>query len=78
MIYNNELQSIATDINKEIASKSIMRVGKTILHPSGRKVKIIDGYFLDPIYGRVSNFWTWREVFENGKLGKKESGYGWC
>lgn len=54
-----------------------MRVGKTLKHPDGRKVKITGGFFLDPTYGRVSNFWHWREVKTNGKLGKEECGYGW-
>lgn len=54
-----------------------MRVGATIKHPDGRLVKIKSGYFLDPVYGRVSNFWTWNEVKPDGSLGKHESGYGW-
>lgn len=54
-----------------------MKVGKKIKHPDGRTVKVIEGRFLDPIYGRVSNFWTWREVKKGGRLGKKECGYGW-
>jgi hypothetical protein len=72
------LHQIAQDINREIASKSQMKIGKIMTHPSGRKVKIIDGTFLDSTYGRVSNWWTWREVKKNGKLGKEESGYGWA
>lgn len=54
-----------------------MEVGKTIQHPDGRMVKVTSGYFLDPVYGRVSNFWRWKEVLPNGKLGKEECGYGW-
>lgn len=56
-------------------SKSSMEVGKIIPHPDGRMVKIMSGQY----WGQhgVSNFWTWREVKKNGKLGKEEHGYGW-
>lgn len=37
-------------------------VGDFLIHPSGRKVQIIRGYYLDPIYRRLSNHWTWKEV----------------
>lgn len=76
-IFNFMLDRIAREINLELASKSSMEVGKTIRHPDGRMVKIINGCFLDSVYGRVSNFWTWRPVLKNNKLGKEESGYGW-
>ncbi len=55
--------------------KSSMEVGKTLQHPDGRKVLVIDGRFWGE-HG-VSNFWYWREVREDGSLGPKESGYGW-
>lgn len=54
---------------------SHMGIGKIVKHPDGRKVKIVDGQFWGE-HG-LSNFWTWREVKKNGKLGKEESGYGW-
>lgn len=54
-----------------------MEVGKIIKHPDGYKVKVISGQYLDPIYGRLSNFWYWRRVKKNGKLGRMEHGYGW-
>lgn len=77
-MYNNPiLQFLANNINNDLAAKSLMKIGATIKHPDGRKVKIISGYFLDPTYGRVSNWWSWREVKKNGKLGKIENGYGW-
>lgn len=71
------LQSIARSINSELASRSSMKIGAIIRHPDGRRVKVIDGYYLDPTYGRVSNWWSWREVLKRGGLGKIESGYGW-
>lgn len=49
------LAEVARSINKELASKSSMKVGKTLKHPDGRKVKITSGCYLDPTYGRVSN-----------------------
>ncbi len=71
------LYALAREINNELARESSMRVGATVKHPDGRKVKIIEGCFLDPVYGRVSNFWYWCEVKADGTLGKKECGYGW-
>ena len=64
-------------MNEELAAESSMGVGKTLKHPDGRTVKIKDGYYLDPVYGRVSNFWSWNEVRPDGTLGKDECGYGW-
>ena len=64
-------------MNKRRSKKSSMEIGKEIKHPDGRTVKIKSGCFLDPIYGRVSNFWYWNEVLEDGSLGKEENGYGW-
>ena len=73
----NPLAKIASDLNNDLASRSSMAIGKTMKHPDGRTVKIKSGYFLDPVYGRVSNWWEWNEVLPDGKLGTKESGYGW-
>ena len=43
-------------------------------------VYITSGCYLDPTYGRVSNFWGWRKVIVNKSckidLGPQESGYG--
>ncbi len=71
------LASIVRQMNRELEAESSMAIGKVVRHPDGRKVKIESGYFLDPIYHRVSNHWTWREVRPDGTLGPKESGYGW-
>ena len=71
------LYDLARSINQGLATQSSMKVGKVIAHPDGYKVKVTKGRFLDPVYGRVSNFWTWRRVLKDGKLGKPESGYGW-
>lgn len=71
------LYDLARGINQGLAAQSSMRIGKVITHPDGYKVKVVEGCFLDPVYGRVSNYWTWRRVLKGGKLGKPESGYGW-
>lgn len=71
------LSEKARSINKIIAGESKMEIGAEIMHPNGYIVKIKSGCFLDPIYGRVSNFWRWNRINEDGSLGKEESGYGW-
>lgn len=76
---NKELANIARGINEGVRSHycPTMEVGKTVKHPDGRTVKIVSGCYLDPVYGRVSNWWTWRPVADDGTLGAEESGYGW-
>ena len=39
-------------------------------------VYITSGYYLDPIYQRLSNFWTWHKINDDGTLGEIEKGYG--
>jgi len=71
------LFSIVRKLTEELFPHSL-EVGKITTHPgTGKKVIIVSGCFLDPVYGRVSNWWTWREVLEDGSYGKEESGYGW-
>jgi len=42
-----------------------------------QKVKIVSGQYLDSKYGRLSNYWYWVDVNENGSESKVErSGYG--
>ena len=72
------LRRIARGINEELASGCKLVVGKIVKHPTHGRVKILSGCFLDPIYGRVSNFWEWKKVDRNGKpYGRTLSGYGW-
>lgn len=71
------LSQLASTMNQELAAQSSMAIGKRLKHPDGRTVEIVSGQFLDPTYSRVSNFWRWREVLEDGSLGPEESGYGW-
>lgn len=71
------MADVARRMNQDLASKSSMKIGRVIRHPDGRKVKVVSGEFLDKTYGRVSNWWTWKEVLADGKFGPNESGYGW-
>jgi hypothetical protein len=38
-------------------------------------VLITDGYYTDPVYGRVSNFWDFTYITKKGFLGKKGADY---
>lgn len=59
-----------------MAGKAPFAIGDVVLHPSGRRVKIVSGQYMGD-YNRVSNFWRYREVLSDGTLGKEENGYGW-
>jgi hypothetical protein len=75
---SDPLARIAREMNAKLASQSSMQIGATIPDRAGtRMVKVASGYYLDPIYHRVSNWWTWNEVLPDGSLGPEESGYGW-
>ena len=72
----NQLKSIVHEIIEETFSCS-MEIGKILEDLNGRTVKVKSGHFLDPDFGRVSNWWTWNEVLSDGSLGPDEQGYGW-
>lgn len=75
---SDPLARIAQEMNAELAGRSSMRIGTIIPDRAGtRMVKVASGQYLDPTYGRVSNWWTWNEVLPDGSLGPAESGYGW-
>jgi len=65
---------------RQVGGISSPAIGSVVIyHESKEKcypVYILDGYYLDPIYQRLSNFWQWRKVNEDGTLGEKENGYG--
>lgn len=73
------MKEIVQDIIKSHAGSAFhWRVGTRVEHPRDGLVEITSGYYLDPTYGRVSNFWTWRKVREDGTLGSHHyHGYGW-
>lgn len=77
MTHSSELFAITTKLNENLASESSMEIGAKIRHPNGSMVIVLSGYFLDPVYNRVSNFWTWQYINDDGVLGLIESGYGW-
>jgi hypothetical protein len=58
----------------------IVRQGKFGIYPPFNKknypcdVLIISGEYMGE-YG-LSNYWTWKRILKNGKLGPIESGYG--
>jgi hypothetical protein len=60
---------------QDIVGPPPFEVGDVVLHPSGRKVKIVGGRQWGE-HG-LSNWWEWREVKKNGRLGRLEQGYGW-
>lgn len=47
-------------------------VGQRYVHPEHGSVTVVRGCFFDPIYGRLSNWWTWRVE----ATGVEHSGYG--
>lgn len=72
------MRKVAAELNRSIEKRfNSLEIGMIVMHPSGKKVKIKSGYFLDPTNGRVSNYWHWNEVLIDGSLGADESGYGW-
>lgn len=70
----HELDQIAQDITCKYFGNSLA-VGKYFLF-EGKPIKIIKGFFLDPVHHRLSNYWTWQEILSDGSLGEKQSGYG--
>jgi len=75
---NPAIRQLARAMNDEAKARSKMEIGKNIMHPDGYMVHILSGQYLDPIYGRVSNFWRWVRVNDDGSLATEvEHGYGW-
>lgn len=81
--------SFVRDLNMSLAPK--LKIGSYFLYSPAededasekqKKIKpypvqIVDGQYLDPENGRVSNFWDWRRVMPGGRLSRtKECGYG--
>lgn len=60
---------------EDVAGPCKMEIGKIVKHPDGYKVKIIDGQYWGT-YG-ISNFWYYKRILKNGKLGREQCGYGW-
>lgn len=62
-------------MTEDVLGGAPFKIGDTVTHPDGRQVKIVGGQYWGE-HG-LSNFWDWQEVLSDGKLGKKECGYGW-
>ena len=75
------LRAVARRITQEHFGNDL-RVGGCFLHrPDGKgdgyPIMITGGCFLDSVYGRLSNHWSWKRILPSGKLSaKEESGYG--
>ena len=63
---NPALRAIADQINAEFDSKDYPVIGETWAY-KGEDVTITGGYYRDPVYNRVSNFWYFR--YANGRTG---------
>jgi len=77
------LKQIAQDLTYQFFGNEL-EVGKYFRYSKkgkakkeGIPIKIIAGTFLDPVYGRLSNYWCWQQVKSDGTLEKeKNKGYG--
>jgi hypothetical protein len=63
------------ELTEDGLPQSSMKIGEIIRHPEGRYVKVIDGRLGGE--DGYSNFWFWREVLPDGRLGRLEHCYGW-
>jgi hypothetical protein len=70
-----ELRRIAREVSEDVLGGPPFAIGDEVVHPSGRKVRIMSGQYWGT-HG-LSNHWTWQEVLADGSLGPAESGYGW-
>lgn len=71
---SQKLDNVAQNLAEEYLGNSL-EIGKYFLY-KGKPIKVLSGQFLDPMYKRLSNYWTWRRVLSNGSLGIMGSGYG--
>lgn len=78
-VMSQELANTVRGINEGLRAQfcPTMKIGATVAHPDGYAVKVLSGCYLDPVYGRVSNWWTWQRINDDGTPGEEASGYGW-
>lgn len=67
-----DLYKVAEEITDEVLKPVTLQIGHTYLHPEDGEIEITGGYYRDPIYNRISNFWYWK-VLATGEI---HSGYG--
>ena len=71
-------ETVARLVRENAGGSYYWKKGDIVTHPKGYKVRIDNGCYLDPTYGRVSNFWYWTPCDNKGNpVGKQEHGYGW-
>ena len=63
------------EVRHKVEILNYLKVGCACYDEKGRLAYIIDGQW--EIDGRLSNFWDWKLIKEDGTLGRKQSGYGW-
>jgi len=69
------------DLEKGYKKVCIPKIGDVVFYKNKdelfQKVKILSGQYFDSEYGRLSNFWYWLEIDEDGVEFKEEHrGYG--
>lgn len=55
---------------------STFKIGDVRRHPEHGRIRITGGYYLDPTYGRLSNFWHWVKLDHRNNPCKEGCGYG--
>jgi len=82
-VSEHPLITISRELTKELFGNALHVGGYFVYDPEGKAreqgkpIRIIRGYFLDHVHGRLSNHWTWRFVRPDGSLSRKTgSGYG--
>lgn len=77
--YDPRLVKLAEEIKSKLIVDPGFAPGMTVEHRDGYKVRIISGQFMvqDGPVSRLSNFWNWYRLDEDGKpIGKSVGGYG--
>jgi hypothetical protein len=69
------MQSVGQSITEQVFGKIQLHIGMQTQHPDGRNVVITKGQAWSN--GRLSNFWYWKEIKQDGSFGPEEHGYGW-
>ena len=72
---NPGLRALANEIIEDLKKQQRFDIGDTMLHESGRIVKVTAGQY----WGKhgLSNHWTFREIMPDGSLGAEEHDYGY-
>lgn len=71
MSRDEALTRIGQAVTREVLGGPPVKVGTLYAHPEHGTVIVESGQWLDPVYGRLSNWWTWRSIL----TGEVHSGY---